>query len=335
MLSLIVTALAAKTVLLFGGDIMLSGISPSPHVLEGIRKLTAQCDLSFANLEIPLTNATTKTPNKSPAELERKDQWILKADPKHAQFIRQCGITMVTLANNHAMDYGKRGLEQMIQELDANKIHHAGADRNSNAALRPSFSAVKGHKTVALLSVLAFVTPSALRKTTPATLNSAGVAVLSFGGTIGERAKEKLSRWISSARAKADIVIVGVHWGIERKPIPSPYQVTLGRAMIDAGADVVWGNHPHVLQGAEMYKKHLIMYSMGNLISNLPAQTGFFKLEFAADGSQTARFFPGRDAAGRVSLLKAGQREAAYQKMKALCRLLLHRYPSTVSAPAL
>jgi len=161
------------------------------------------------------------------------------------------------------------------------------------------------------------------------------VGVLSFGGVIGKKAKEKLERWISRAREKADYVIVGVHWGVERKPLPTPYQVALGRALIDAGADVVWGNHPHVLQGAEFYKKRLIMYSMGNLISNLPAQNGFFKLSFDESGNQSAEFFPGRDAAGRVTLTKGPQKGAAFRYMKALCRLLLHRYPTTVSVPAL
>lgn len=314
---------------------MLNGIQPSPHVLEGIRKLTAQCDLSFANLEIPLTQSKTQTPNKSAAEVKKKDQWILKADPKHASFIREAGITMVTLANNHAMDYGRPGLEEMFGNLDKNKIHHAGAGLNSKDALSPTFSQVKGHKTVALLSVLAFLTPAALRKTTPASTFSPGVAVFSFGGVIGKNAKEKLERWINRAKENADFVVVGVHWGVERKPLPTSYQVTLGRALIDAGADVVWGNHPHVLQGAEFYKKRLIMYSMGNLISNLPAQNGFFKLSIDDAGNQSAVFIPGKDAAGRVTLIKGPQKTAAYRNMKALCRLLLHRYPSTVSVPAL
>ena len=314
---------------------MLNRIPPSPHVLEGIGKLTAQCDLTFANLEIPLTEANTQTPNKSAAEVKKKDQWILKADPKHAPFIRQSGITMVTLANNHAMDYGSAGLEEMIAHLDGNKIHHAGAGSNYKAAMEPAYTALNGHKGVALISVLAFVTPAALRKTTPATLKGPGVGVLSFGGTIGTKAKEKLQRWIGRAKEKADIVVVGVHWGVERKSLPTPYQVTLGRALIDAGADVVWGNHPHVLQGAEFYRKKLIMYSMGNLISNLPAQNGFFKVSFDGAGNQSAVFIPGKDASGRVTLIKGMQKAAAFRNMKALCRLLLHRYPSTVSVPAL
>jgi len=259
----------------------------------------------------------------------------LKADPKHAPFIRQAGISMVSLANNHAMDYGQGGLSQMAGLLDQNQILHAGAGFDAARALQPAFANLRNGKQVALLSALAFMTAPALRKTTPATVDTAGVAVLNLGGNINEKTRAKLARWIKLARDKADCVVVGIHWGIERKLLPTSYQVALGRALIDAGADIVWGNHPHVLQGAEMYKGHLIMYSMGNLISSLPATTGFFKVLIQADGSQEVRFIPARDSAGRVSLVKPAQRAAAIQSMRTLCRLLLRRYPSTVSVPAL
>jgi len=314
---------------------MLNGIAPSSHVFEGIRDLTSGCDLCLANLEIPLTNSKTKTWRKSVSELKAKDQWILKANPKHAEYIAGAGFTLVSLANNHAMDYGRAGLFEMTSLLDKYKISHAGAGLNSNTALRPAIVTLSNEKKVALLSTLGFMTAKALRKTTPATLDTPGVAVLNINGRLDAKAKEKLSRWIKLGRDKADFVIVGIHWGVERKPLPTPYQVALGRALIDAGADIVWGNHPHVLQGAEFYNGHLIMYSVGNLISNLPATTGFFKVDITDNGKQSIQFAPAKDAAGKVSLL-AVKRQAAMQKaMKDLCRLLLRRYPSTVSVPAL
>ena len=314
---------------------MLNGVLPSPHTLEGIQKLTASCDLTFANLEVPTTDSKTRTPRKSADEIKRKDQWVLKADPKHVPYLRQCGIGIVSLANNHAMDFGSTGLRQMISLLDENQILHAGAGENAAVAMQPTTKIIKNKHSVALLSTLGFVTTPALLKTTPATIDSPGVGVLNLNGSIGKKAKEKLAGWIKRAHETADVVVVGIHWGVERKPLPTPYQVALGRALIDAGADIVWGNHPHVLQGAEMYKGHLIMYSMGNLISNLPATTGLFKVEIDRDGKQTAHFYPAKATGSRITLTKAPLKQSALLSMRQLCRLLLRRYPSTVSIPAL
>lgn len=336
MISLIVAAFGlTPTSLLFGGDIMLNGIRPSSKVFESVQGLIGANDLSFANLEIPLTKASTKTDRKTAVEIKARNQWILKADPNHARFIRHAGIFMVSLANNHAMDYGPDGLAEMTDLLDASHIGYAGAGLNSNRASRPSIAALPNGKKVALLSVMGFITRKALLKTTPATLDSPGIAVLNLGGKITQSIREKLNRWIQASHDKADYVVVGIHWGVERKNLPTPYQVALGRALIDAGADIVWGNHPHVLQGAELYKGRLIMYSMGNLISNLPATTGFFQVQIQDDGTQSVRFFPAKNSGGRVLMEPARNRQSRVKAMKSLCKLLLRRYPSAVSVPAL
>ncbi len=314
---------------------MLNGIPPSKHVFESIKPFTASSDATFANLEIPLTTSTTKTQRKTAQELKARNQWILKADPKHSPFLKAAGISIVSLANNHAMDYGSGGLSQMITDLDTEGIVHAGAGNNSNIAAQPGIIELSNKKKAALLSVMGFLTRNALLKTSPATLDTAGVAVLSTGGRLDQAAKDKLSRWISAAHKQADYVVVGIHWGVERKNLPTPYQVALGRALIDAGADIVWGNHPHVLQGAELYNGHLIMYSMGNLISNLPAVTGMLQVKIADDRTQSAEFIPAVNRHGRIVITEGKAKESAIREMRNLCRLLLRRYPSTVSVPAL
>ncbi len=314
---------------------MLNGIQPSSKVFAGIKGLTSRCDATIANLEIPLTNSKTRTSRKSEADLKAKNQWILKADPRHAPILAQAGFSMVSLANNHAMDYGANGLAEMTSLLDLNRICHAGAATTANLANAPTFLTLPNRKRIGMLSALAFMTPQALRKTTPATLTSAGVAVLSLGGAITKFTREKLTRWVQSARAGSDFVVVALHWGVERKPLPTAYQVSLGRALIDAGADIVWGNHPHVLQGAELYKGHLIMYSMGNLISPTPAKGGFFKVHISDDGTQAVEFYPSVVKEHRVSFTGGRGSFKAVLDMHALCKLLLQRYPSTVSVPAL
>jgi len=219
--------------------------------------------------------------------------------------------------------------------LDKLRIAHAGAGSNADAAMQDAVVKVSSGKRVALLSALGFMTTAALKKTTPATSTSPGIAVLNLKGRIDKAACDKLVSWIGKARAHADIVVVAMHWGVERKPLPTAYQVSLGRALIDAGADIVWGNHPHVLQGAEMYKKKLIMYSMGNLVSSLPARSGFFRVLFADDGSQSLEFVPTVVHGGRVSILKPHEVRGAVSEMKKLCELLVHRFPCADSVPAL
>jgi poly-gamma-glutamate capsule biosynthesis protein CapA/YwtB (metallophosphatase superfamily) len=335
-LTCIALALTANaTSVLFGGDMMLNSIAPSPKVFAGITQLTASCDLAFGNLEIPLTSSRTRTTRKNSAELKLRNQWILKANPRHAQNLFESGIHAVSLANNHAMDFGPSGLTEITSLLDKYKINHAGAGKNAAEAMQDTVITLSNKKRIALLSALGFVTTAALRKTTPATLDSPGIGVLNLRGLINDATRQKLASWIATARIHADIVVVAMHWGVERKSLPIPYQVSLGRALIDAGADVVWGNHPHVLQGAEMYKRKLIMYSMGNLFSSLPAQGGFFKVKVGEDGTQSLEFIPSDVHGGKVTLLKPRQARSALAAMRKLCRLLQRRYPSPVSVPAL
>ena len=335
MLYLVAPLFARTTTLLFGGDIMLNGITPSPKTFANIRPLAARCDLVFGNLEIPLTSSLTKTRRKSAKELLRKDQWILKANPGHAEFLAFSGIGAVSLANNHAMDYGTAGLNQMTSLLDRYHIYHAGAAENADEAMKCTVAIAKNKKSVSLLSVMGFQTTAALLKTTPATLNSAGIGVLNVHGRMDAQFKAKLKGWIGKAKIASDFVVVGIHWGVERKTIPTPYQVQLGRALIDAGADVVWGNHPHVLQGAEMYRGKLIIYSMGNMISNLPAKGGFIKDVIDDEGHQRVFFVPTEIRGGHILTPEGASRGVATSEMKELCQLLMKRYPSPVSTPPL
>jgi len=304
---------------------MLNGIAPSPKTFAGVERITKGADLTVANLEIPLTTARTPTLRKTAEELRRKDQWVLKADPRHGQHLASSGFDLVSLANNHAMDFGPAGLTQMTRTLEAVGIAYAGAGRHLNDALRPTIVTLPNGKRVGLISGMAFVTTAALQKVTPATPKEPGVNGLTFDGVIGTRARLRLGRYVAAAKRQCEFLIVGLHWGVERKQIPSRYQVDLGRAFAEAGADLVWGHHPHVLQGAELYRGVPILYSMGNLISPLPAQTGFARFSF---GRQiTFDFLPARIRAGRVSALTGREAVAARIEFARLCGEVQRCYP--------
>jgi poly-gamma-glutamate synthesis protein (capsule biosynthesis protein) len=321
--------------LVFGGDVMLNGIPPSPSTFAGIRQILQPADVAFANLEVPLTRSNTRTSRKSARELKKKDQWILRAWPEHAPFLRSAGIDAVSLGNNHAMDFGPDGLEEMRRLLLTNNIVAAGAGVNANDANRLAVYCHPDGTKIGMVSVLTFMSPGALRKTTPATLDSPGVAVLSFGGNIDVAAKTKLKRWILHARQECDKLVVAVHWGTERKTLPNPYQVALGRAIADAGADVVWGNHPHVLQGAEIYKGVPILYSLGNMISASPGDTGFVQVRFEGRRAHLD-FFPARIRGNRVAATPAAEALGDRLKFTELCTQIQQKYPNPYTcAPAL
>ncbi len=312
---------------------MLNGISTKSKPLVSLVPLTKPAGTAILNLEIPLTGTKAATPRKTRADLAARNQYILKADPAHVGGLAALGIDLVSLGNNHCMDYREAGLKQMQALLDKWSIGYAGAGSNADQALAVKvFTNPQGVR-VGLISALAFMSVGGLSKCTPATSTSAGVGTLSFGGSIDDRARKSLKAMISSAKQQCDVLVMGLHWGIEKQTLPSAYQVALGRACIDAGADIVWGNHPHVLQGAEVYKSKPIMYSLGNLISPRPGETGLIKLVYDGTDFQKALFYPCTISAGKVKPLAGPEGQARVKKFAGLCTLLTKGYPNKFSQP--
>ncbi len=314
--------------LLFAGDIMLNGVAPSRRTFEGIAPVVRRADLAFANLEVPLTTSRIATTRKSAEEIKRRDQFVLKADPRHAPFLAASGFDLFSLGNNHAMDYGPQGLDQTRALLDGQNLAYAGAGANAAEASHLAIRVLPDGTRVGMVSAMAFVTTKALEKVSPATPTAAGVNAFDFGGVIGPRARRTLSGMVKNAKRRCDLLVVAVHWGTERKTLPNPYQVALGRAIVDAGADVVWGHHPHVLQGAEIYRGKPILYSMGNLISAVPADTGLITMRRGSFA-----FTPARIRSGRVSLTTEDAGTAARRRFIGLCAELVKKYPHRRAKP--
>lgn len=311
-----------------GGDIMLNGISPAVRPLDGVREQFLSASVAYANLEIPLTRSTRRTPHKSARDIRRRAQFVLKADPKHIDALSRIGLDLVSLGNNHAMDYGPLGLKEMTELLRRKSIAFAGAGMNEEEAVRPALVSRPSAPRVAMLSYLAFMGDGALNACWPAKSNSPGVAVLRFGGRVDERAQQTLRRHIAQARRMADVVLVAPHWGLEKQTLPTPYQIALGRAMVDAGADIVIGNHPHVLQGGEIYRGKPILYSLGNLVSPLPGRTAVFVLRWRGTKFERLDVFPARIGGGRVNV--TSQNDTLFSE---LSRRLARRYPHRESRP--
>lgn len=319
--------LASTWTLVCGGDIMLNSISAKSNPFAGIVSKVKSADLAYANLEVPLTTARAATPRKTAEQLARRSQFVLKADPGHAKHLAATGFDIVSLANNHAMDFRKAGLEEMIKSIEKQGIKHAGAGSNLSEAHEPLVTEVAGKK-IGMISFMSFVDKSSNWATTPATETETGIAVLDFGGKMDAAKQGQIKRFVRAAKSKCDFLIVAMHWGVERTTVPTRYQVSLGRGFIDAGADMLVGAHPHRLQGGEVYKGKPILYSMGNLISPLPGETGLATLKFDGNDFVSAEFLPVRIGGGKTTPYTGKAQASQLAKFKKLCDDVQRLFPS-------
>ncbi len=215
---------------------------------DAIAAITARPDVMLANLET----------NIAGEDLGYSGYPRFNSPPSVLEELREVGVDHLQTANNHCLDRGIRGGLRTLEAVEAHGFSHSGTFASAEARNLPW----------AMLTL-----PGELR-----------VAVLGY--TYGTEAPPPEETWrvayydqqtveldIHRARqAGADLVIVGVHWGREYQPKPEPFQVDLAKHWIEAGADIVWGHHPHVIQPAEVHtvdgRDGLILYSMGNFISN-------------------------------------------------------------------
>lgn len=326
--------LPASWTLVLGGDLMLNGIRPDSGPLKAVRGYLSRADAAVVHLEIPLTRAKTRTTLKTPDELRARTQFILRADPAHAQHLAEVGIDAVSLACNHQMDFGPEGMAECMAALSRAGIHFAGAGADAGEAFRPVRVPLPRGSAIAMASVLSFVGDRANRKATPATNRTPGVATWSFGGAISERARASIRRTVASCRRLAPFVLLAIHTGLEKRDLPTAYQVALARACVDEGADLVVMHHPHVLQGAELYRGRPILYSVGNLVSPLPGTTALFHLRFRDDKTlERFSITPCRIQGGRVAPMAAKDAKATAARFDLLCRRLVERFPHAEAVP--
>jgi poly-gamma-glutamate synthesis protein (capsule biosynthesis protein) len=240
----------------FVGDTIFSGRVKDQLVARGYdypyKELLAdlQGDLTIANLESPVT---TKGVAQIPA-------YAYQSTPDALPAFQKAGFDLVTLANEHVMDYGAEGLLDSFTNLNLNGVAHVGAGQNAKDAYAPTILTRNGVK-VAFLGVSAIIprdSSRALDATNAAPNGTPGIADLAD--------ITRVTTAIQDAKKQADLVVVLPHWGIEHDVKVTAEQTALAHQMIDAGADLIVGNHPHVMQALEKYKGKWIAYSLGNFL---------------------------------------------------------------------
>ncbi|HET9036547.1 MAG TPA: CapA family protein [Myxococcaceae bacterium] len=217
-----------------------------------VKPLFAGADLVLVNLECPFTSGGAPIPKN----------FNFRARPSTVQVLVDAGVRVVSLANNHLMDYGPDGVADTIATLDAAGIAHFGAGRTLAEARRPAIVEIAGLK-VAFLGYLILGEKHPEPAVVWATETSAGVAGHPSDWTVVER---MVREDVAAAKTQADLVIPFFHWGREGSKGPDAYQIALAKAAVESGAAAVLGSHPHVLHGMERIGRVPVFYSLGNLV---------------------------------------------------------------------
>ncbi|MGI5970597.1 MAG: CapA family protein [Oscillospiraceae bacterium] len=215
------------------------------YPFQAISDLFGNDDITIANLECPLTAAG--------GTAMKGKQFVFKADPGSAAVLKQAGFDALMLANNHTMDYLSAGLSDTMDALSEAGILYAGAGENDYDG-KPCFIEKNGVR----IGILAYssLPPEGF-------MHDSGSATIMYAraGFLDDMKKE-----VSEAARRCDFLIVYFHWGTEFRHDASDSQVEIARAAADSGARAVFGTHPHVLQGREVYNGVPIYYSVGNFV---------------------------------------------------------------------
>jgi poly-gamma-glutamate capsule biosynthesis protein CapA/YwtB (metallophosphatase superfamily) len=204
-----------------------------------------RADLIFANLECPVTDQKGET--QSP-----KSNIIFCAPPAATQSLKRAGITVVSTANNHAYDYGLKGIRETIQFLNQDSIRFTGTVSDSGAEYSPVILEHNGI-TFGIVAYTQFV-------------NIRG----SWEGMISVFDSARARHAIEALKPKVDFILASYHGGDEYKNVPGLAAEREMKLLAEFGADVVLGHHPHVPQGIFSYRKCFIFSSLGNAVFNQP-----------------------------------------------------------------
>ena len=214
-----------------------------------VREYLDNDDFTFANLEVVLTTRTRHTDKMFP----------LVAEPKYGEVLLHSGIDAVNTVNNHCFDYYVEGYRDTIATLEALSFKHFGS----------VYIGGKYAQDVLLETEVR------------------GVKIGALGFTYPQETDVKLiqKRIETLKNDGCEIIIASMHWGQETHATQNSWQMKLARQIIDAGADIVWGHHPHVLQPVQFYNGGLILYSTGNftfgtMSSSVDRDTGIFQVSF-------------------------------------------------------
>ncbi len=239
--------------LAFGGDVHFAGVvgvrltdDPATALGNTVGPLFSGAQLRMVNLESALTDGTCPQPEAKP--------YIFFAPPTAITALRGATVSLVSQANDHAVDCGQTGLAQGLGAAKVAGFPLVGVGVNATQAFAPYRTTINGQR-IAVIAATQIIAPN-LVSTWTATSSQAGVA--------SALDPTQLVRAVQSARRTADTVVVYLHWGTETQACPDPQQEPLAEQLVNAGADIVVGTGAHVLLGGGYLGDSYVDYGLGN-----------------------------------------------------------------------
>ena len=295
----------------FAGDILfdenyaiMGKVAGNGNIANGIMpdliNEMKSADIMMLNNEFPYSDRGTPTEGK---------QFTFRAKPSTVSYLNDLGVDLVSLANNHAYDYGETALVDTMDILSEAGIAYVGAGNNLQEARRPVYYIVNNMK-------IAFVAATQIERldnpdTRGATDTSPGVFRCWNG--------ENLLETVKTAKENSDFVIVFLHWGTESQTETDWAQEKQAPEVAAAGADLIIGAHPHCLQRIGVSGGVPIVYSLGNFwFNSKEMDTGIFKVTLNENGLQSCQFIPCRQSGSQTALLQGEEKKKVLDFMRGI-----------------
>lgn len=255
-------------------------------------------DIMMLNNEFPYSDRGEPTEGK---------KFTFRAEPSSVSYLDDMGVDLVSLANNHAYDYGETAFLDTLSTLREAGIPYVGAGVDEEEAVKPVYYIINNVK-------IAFLSATQIeRLDNPDTKGASGDTPGVFRCWNGER----LLQEVREAKEQSDFVIVYVHWGTENIMETDWAQDKQAPELAEAGADLIIGDHPHILQKIDVINDTPVIYSLGNFwFSSKTLDTGMVKVTLTEDGLESFQFIPCLQSGCKTSLLYGEEKERVLSVMR-------------------
>ncbi len=269
---------SGRVTLAFAGDVNFANrtarLLRDPATAFGpIASVLRSADFTALNLETAITSRGTPQPKT----------YHFRTTPRAFTALRDAGVDLVTMANNHVLDYGRTGLGDALTAARAARFPYVGIGRDAAAAWAPYLVTINGMR-IAIIGV------SQVTELAPS-----WVATRTRSGEANAINVRRTLAAVRAAKQRARVVIVFMHWGTEGMACPDQAQLSLAPRLAAAGASIIIGAHAHMLQGSGWLGHTFVAYGMGNFLwweHSYSTATGVLKLTLRPHAPLTARFIP-------------------------------------------
>lgn len=283
-----------NTTIIFTGDVLFANAFKAGYDAKGIKGVISEelldelqeADILMVNQEFPFGETGEPIADK---------QYTFQCNPSYVTALKEMGVDVVSLANNHVLDYGKESLQETFTVLDNAGILYGGAGETVERAEEIQMIEVNGRK-------YGFLAVSRVVPTGDWKVENSAPGVFSCYDD------NRLIELVEQASEVCDFLAVYPHWGVEHASYPEDYQTKIAKRCFEAGADVVVGSHTHCLQGAAYIEDKPVCYSLGNFVFGQNIEcSAILKVTITAEGNVSYQYLPVY-AEGGVTYLAEGER---------------------------